>query len=265
MHNQLVMKSKISIVNTSFDMEGITLKSYITSITRFAEKNGFDHLRILDDLLDYIIGFLSPLPIKNSRWNYTPEQTTYFYQLMLDFFRLCSAEIDKQGWYDAWGDLFMELKGNSAGYRNQFFTPPCVADLAKRFTDVESETNCKNFGFRPVINDPTCGSARMLLAANNAYEREGKKKPYLIAEDIDFMCCKMSAVNIAIHGCYGEVICHNSLCEPKSLQIGYIINEGLYPSKDGLPTIRTTLDKSYFVFDFSEPVEVNEVKELTLF
>lgn len=118
---------------------------------------------------------------------------------------------------------------------------------------------CKGFGIRPKIGDPTCGSARMLLAIHAEHVNSKKKLPYLIGEDIDFICCKMSAVNLAVHGCYGEIICHDSLHAPKSLNVGYIINEGLYPSRFGLPTIRTTTDKSQFVFDFSEPKE--EVQE----
>ena len=247
----------------------LTLKTFIGRVTSFAEKNGYDHLRILEDLLDYIIGFLSPVPLKNPRWTYDAEQTAFFYELMLDYFQLSAQEIDRQGWWDAWGDLFMELKGNSAGYRNQFFTPPCVADLARKMANVDSEAFCKGFGSRPTINDPTCGSARMLLAIHCDYVTKGMKQPYLVGEDIDFICCKMAAVNLAIHGCYGEVICHDSLGEPKSLKMGYIINEGLYPSRDGLPTIRTTVDKARFVFDFTEPeveAPVEETQEqLTLF
>lgn len=229
------------------------LKGFIAKIFEFTRRNGLDQLRVLEDLLDYIIGYLSPVPLVNKTWNYTAEQNEVLYGLMHDYFELCQEGMGECGWYDAWGDLFMELKGNSAGYRNQFFTPPCLADLGRKMSGEVEESFCKGFGFRPKIGDPTCGSARMLLAIHTEYVNSKKKLPYLIGEDIDFICCKMSAVNLAVHGCYGEIICHDSLHAPKSLNVGYIINEGLYPSRSGLPTIRTTTDKSLFVFDFSEP------------
>ena len=230
------------------------IKAYIKKISDFAQKNGIDHLRVLDNLMDYIIGFLSPIALVNKSWNYSHSQNESFYGLMIDYFKLCEIEMENHGWYDAWGDLFMDLKGNSAGYRNQFFTPPCVADLSsKMVSQIEKgKTDCKGFGFRATVDDVTCGSGRMLLAMASAMQKKGLDLPYLIGEDIDTICCKMAAVNIAVHGFYGEVICHNSLQTPKSLLAGYIINEGLYPSRSGLPTIRVTTNKKDFVFDFSE-------------
>lgn len=233
-------------------MSDITLKTFVDKISRFAQTIGSDQLRILEDLLDYIIGNFSITPHVVPHWGYTEEQNQFFFELMKDYLNLCDKELSRDGWYDAWGDLFMELKGNSAGYRNQFFTPPSLANLASRFTASKSKSHCKTFGDRVTIGDLTCGSGRMLLAAHWTFLKMGQEQPYLIAEDIDSICCKMTAVNLAIHGCYGEVICHDSLMAPKSITAGYIINEGMYPSKDGIPSIRITTDKQRFVFNFYE-------------
>ena len=88
---------------------------------------------------------------------------------------------------------------------------------------------------------------RNLLAAHATFIKNNREKPYLIAEDVDAMCCKMSAINMMVHGCYGEVICHDTLAEPKSVRIGYIVNEGMYPLQPGFPTIRIKTEPEYFV------------------
>lgn len=232
-------------------MEKYSLKTFVDKISTFASKNGFDHLRVMEDLLDYIIGQLSYQPRKIPGWNYSREQNEFFWKTMLEYIALSGEQMNKSGWYDAWGDLFMELKGNSAGYRNQFFTPPCVAALVSKMSEINTKSPCKNFGYKSIIGDVTCGSGRMLLAAHVEYVNQNKDFPYLIGEDIDYICCKMTAVNMAIHGCYGEVICHDSLNQPKSLNAGYIINEGMYPFREGIPTIRCTTNPSDFVFNFS--------------
>lgn len=233
-------------------MGEITLKSFVDKISRFAHTTGCDQLRILEDLLDYIIGNFSTTRHVIPHWSYTEVQNEFFFELMKEYLNLCDTELSRGGWYDAWGDLFMELKGNSAGYRNQFFTPPSLANLASRFTVSGSKSHCNTFGNRVTIGDLTCGSGRMLLAAHWTFYMTGQEQPYLIAEDIDSICCKMTAVNMAIHGCYGEVICHDSLMNPKSINAGYIINEWMYPFKDGIPSIRITTDKQRFVFNFCE-------------
>lgn len=240
-------------------MDGVTIKSFVGKVMNFASRNGYDQLRVLEDLLDYTIGQLSVEPYAIPGWEYSQEQNQFFFEMMLEYLALCENEMQIKGWYDAWGDLFMELKGNSAGYRNQFFTPPCMADLASLYVKSDNLTDCKTFGQRLTISDLTCGSGRILLAAHWNHVKKGGKLPYLIAEDIDAICCKMTAVNLAIHGCYGEVICHDSLMKPKSINAGYIINEGLHPIREGIPSIRRTTDTERFVFDFSEE------KQLTLF
>jgi type I restriction enzyme M protein len=136
------------------------------------------------------------------------------------------------------------------GNRGQFFTPVDVCNLmveATVDTSAEPSTVCGAFGRRVTISDPAAGSSRNLLAAHAKFVHDKARKPYLIAEDLDLMCCKMSAVNMLMHGCYGEVICHNTLTNPNDAYIGYIINEGMYPLQPGIPTIRIRKDPKWFV------------------
>lgn len=218
-------------------------------IQSFAIKNGKDNKQVVDDLLTYIIGNFNPEPSPDPHWTYTKEQNLEFHHMMCSYLRVMRHQLRSHEWYDAWGDLFMELTPKG-GARGQFFTPVDICNLMAETqvnTDSEPTTLCGGFGKRVTINDPAAGSSRNLLAAHARFVHDNKRRPYLVAEDIDLMCCKMSAVNLMAHGCFGEVICHNTLADPKGLTVGYLINEGLYPMQPGIPTIRVKYEPQWFV------------------
>lgn len=218
-------------------------------IQSFACENGKDTKQILDDLLTYIIGSYNPEPEPNPYWRYSKEQNLQFYRMMCAYLRVMYDKLRRHEWYDAWGDLFMELTPKG-GARGQFFTPPSVCDLMAESnvdTAMEPTTPCGGFGRRVAISDPAAGSSRNLLAAHARFIHDNRRKPYLVAEDLDLMCCKMSAVNMMAHGCFGEVICHNTLTDPKGLLVGYIVNEGLWPLPGGMPTIRVKKEPQWFM------------------
>lgn len=218
-------------------------------IQSFAYKNGKDTKQVVDDLLTFIIGSYNPEPEPDPQWHYTKEQNLEFHHMMCAYLRVMYSKLRIHEWYDAWGDLFMELTPNG-GARGQFFTPAGICNLmAETVVDTSREPDklCGAFGKRVLIGDPAAGSSRNLLAAHVRFVRDKKRVPYLVAEDIDMMCCKMSAVNMMAHGCFGEVICHNTLADPKGLLVGYLVNEGLYPLSPGIPTIRIKREPEWFV------------------
>lgn len=225
------------------------MKKLTDMITDFAYKTGKDTKAVLDDLLTYIIGYFNPEPKPDPQWKYTKEQNECFYNMMSEYADLMARELKRQEWFDAWGDLFMALTPKG-GARGQFFTPANLCNMMAQSTvdtSVAPTRSCGAFGKRVVVNDPAAGSSRNLLAAHARFIHDNANKPYLVAEDIDLMCCKMSAVNMMMHGCYGEVICHDTLCDPKGVRVGYIINEGLYPLPSGIPTIRIRHTPEWFV------------------
>ena len=218
-------------------------------IQSFARLTGKDNKQVLDDLLTYIIGYFNPEPEPNPQWTYSKEQNLMFYQMMCAYLRVMRHDLRSHEWYDAWGDLFMELTPKG-GAKGQFFTPPDICNLMAESTvcsEAVATKSCGAFGKRVVIGDPAAGSSRNLLAAHALFIRDKKRPPYLVAEDSDLMCCKMSAVNLMAHGCFGEVICHDTLANPKGVSVGYLINEGLCPMTPGIPTIRIKHEPKYFV------------------
>lgn len=228
------------------------LRGFETQFSRIVSVTHHDTLRVFDDFLTYIIGMFSVEPNPNPSWVYKKEHNVMFYDLMREWLEVQKAQIAKKGWYDTFGDFFMACVGHtSRQYRGQFFTPEHICDFMARVTISGNEENkpmavCGGFGKREIVNDCACGSARLLLAAHAVNCEKGKRPSYFVAEDIDRMCCKMSAINLCVHGCFGEVVCHDALADPGEINIGYIINEGLYPIP-ALPTIRVCHDKTRFV------------------
>lgn len=101
---------------------------------------------------------------------------------------------EKGAFYDVLGEVFMESIPKSS---NQVFTPPHIAELMATITEV-------NAGDK-TITDWACGSGRLLLAG-----AEKNPNAYLIGCDLDILCAKMTAVNLAINSLIGEVIWGNA-------------------------------------------------------
>ena len=227
-----------------------SIKPLSQEMEKFGYRYGIGMAETLSALLDYIIGFMDPEGKPVEGWRYNKEQNQCFYTMMTVYFNIMQDALVHDGWHDAFGDLFMEWAG-SKNALGQCFTPACICDMMAdcTFGDTKPDVpqvNCNGFGRRITVSDCACGSGRLLLAAASKLERMGAEKPYLIGEDIDAMCCKQTAINMMIHGCYGEVICHDTLCEPGEARFGYIVNEGLYPFP-ALPTIRRFTDPNVFI------------------
>lgn len=223
------------------------MKELENKITEFAHAKGIQSIVVLEHLIDYIIGYLDPTHTPNKEWKYGKEDNIKFHEMMRTYFNILQREIEKKEWFDAWGDLFMSLI-TKGGQRGQFFTPSSLCNMMSEISLKEEPqaTQLTTFGRRVVINDPTCGSSRNLLASSAVFERNKWRKPYLVGEDLDLLCCKMSAVNMAVHGCFGEVVCHNTLTEPNKVKAGYIINETMWPFPSNMPSIRPCSDESKF-------------------
>lgn len=228
-----------------------TIKGLESQLTSLAWDKGRDVTDVFVDLLDYIIGFFDPwhTPIRGWSDKYDKADNERFFAMMRTYFEVMEHELSTKAWYDAFGDLFQSIhvKGNNNA---QFFTPPSLCDLmAETSLDTyhgEEPTAMTTFGKRVVINDPSGGSARNLLAAKAIFDRKGWREPYLICEDIDLTCCKMSAVNMAVHGCFGEVVCHDTLAELDKVRHGYIVNETMWPMPTNVPSIRPCNDTNRF-------------------
>ena len=227
---------------------GKEIKPLEVMMNRFVMDYSVDITTAFNGLLDYIIGYFDPTGAPIEGWPFKREQNNRMYKMMFQYITIMDEQLAHKQWFDAWGDLFMALYANGAD-KNQFFTPPSLVNM---MTEVAMEGlgeptgDVRGFGRRHIINDPSCGSSRNLLAGFSKYVYLYDRKPYLSGEDIDSLCCKMSAVNMMMHGCFGEVVCHNTLAEPDKVRLGYIINETMYPIPSDLPSIRRSTNPADF-------------------
>lgn len=228
---------------------GTEIKPLEEMMNRFVMDYSVDITTAFNGLLDYIIGFFDPTGAPIDGWPFKAEQNAKMHEMMYQYLAIMDEQLGKKQWFDAWGDLFMALYANGAD-KNQFFTPPSLVNMMTEITMDnlgEPTANANGFGKRHIINDPSCGSSRNLLAGYMKYLHVYNREPYLSGEDLDSLCCKMSAINMMMHGCYGEVVCHNTLAEPDKVRLGFIINETRYPIPNALPSIRRSTDPARFV------------------
>ena len=236
-------------------IEGATLATLHTEIDRYCRRFGYDHATAFEQLLNLMVHWLE---IEDKSPHVMPrignEAAQALVTLMRIFFSALHTELATRKWVDLFGDYFMEYGANKKD-RGQCFTPDSVCDVMARLslsikggTDFDTMRHyVPGFGRKVVVNDCACGSGRLLLAAGTTYRHTTHKNDvYLVASDIDDRCCKQTAINILVHGFYGEVACMDTLMGESTFSHGWIVNQGLYPIPFGLPTLTYTTDKSKF-------------------
>lgn len=172
------------------------------------------------DALNVIVNsILHPACIK-AHENYKIEDPVQQYKLSerecekLKMILIEIGELMEQG-QEPLGDLFMEFI--SKGKNGQYFTPMDICRFMQQlvFGELEKEnTTPKN------VNDPACGSGRMLLAA-----AVPNKNLHCYGTDIDDQCCRMAAANMILHNLIADIACGNELT--MKFSHGYLIRRSL--------------------------------------
>jgi type I restriction enzyme M protein len=190
-----------------------------------------DYVTIFDDFLTAALNFFTPPGYEphdiNCFRRYTEEERKTFGLLILETIKVFDSQIVNQtDWYDPFGDYYQTL--SSRGKKSalgQFFTPSTLVNFMAILQGNREELTGK--GYR--INDPSCGSGRLLIAYHAYFPGN-----YMYGEDLDLMCCKMTCINMMIHGCEGQVVHRNTL-DPTDFRAAWQINHMLRST--GLPSI----------------------------
>lgn len=103
-----------------------------------------------------------------------------------------------ENYHNPLGEMFMLRI--SHGQNGQFFTPEHICEFMAKIIEPQGET----------INDPTCGSGRLLLAGLKI-ARENGEEPIIYANDLSYTCARMCLLNLLVNCARGEVSCGNSL------------------------------------------------------
>lgn len=144
---------------------------------------------------------------------YTKEELSDFAQ-MLAYLQL---ECNKEKPIDILGNIYEEI-GMSNKSKGQFFTPETVCNFMTRVNiSVDSvKKTIEEKGYFS-INDPACGSGRLLFSALDYLKQNdiSKDKVYVTGDDISLLCCCMTYINLSLRGVSGCVRHQNTLTQEK--------------------------------------------------
>lgn len=203
-------------------------------LSSYAYSSGDDFANVFDKWLDWIIGWFDTQGIRSRQCDFVnmmaemQSDNETFYECFSLVAQDTASNIEQRGWHDAFGSLYEEKvkSGYKASSMGQFFTPEGLCDALAQITLGE-----KHGSF---VYDPACGSGRLPLAIWGHIDKD--KFTYFVMGDLDPLSCKMSALNMMLHGMFGIVERRNAL----TLEFfgGYVVNEMCYPFPIGVPSIR---------------------------
>jgi len=176
-------------------------KSFEEIFEELARHN--DRSIIWNDFLDYAIE-VNILSLANDKpefnKNYHGNEAAYW-DMITAWITELSIKLEKYPYYDMLGEFYEELVTSKAKSKNlgQFYTPVSVTELLSSLSiDNKPATTLEG----RVANDPTCGSARMLLSAH--VHSQGKL--FLYGQELDGTSAKMAVLNFWSHGARGSVL-----------------------------------------------------------
>lgn len=140
---------------------------------------------------------------------YKPEELT----LVAKMFAGVAMALERNPCQDYLGAMFMELNFGNAR-TGQYFTPYHIAELMSMLTITEQTDK-----YFQTINDPTCGSGVMLIAALNTLRRNKPKMSssiFVVGQDIELTIALMCYIQISLLGVAGYVVVGDSLSQPLS-------------------------------------------------
>lgn len=187
--------------------------------------NKHSHNTIFDNFLDMVVckfSFGQLTKASDFKNIYTIEELSIFGDMLKELLALYG---DCDTWIDPLGEIYEHIGSNyDRKAFGQFFTPEPIAQFMASMLCDEEGGEYKSF------IEPSCGSGRMILAANAV-----RKSPivYYSACDLDRTCVLMTAVNMLFHGIRGEVVWKNAL-DFSDWREGFLINPII---RYGLPTI----------------------------
>lgn len=178
------------------------MKTFSEIFEELARHN--DRSIIWNNWLDYAIE-VSLLPKFNNKENETSKNyygnEEQYWDMIVAWVNELSHKLEQYPYYDLLGQFYEELvqSRSKASNLGQFYTPTTVTELLSSLIIDEKPANILD---NRVANDPTCGSARMLLSAHV----HSKGKLFLYGQELDETSAKMAVLNFWSHGCRGSIL-----------------------------------------------------------
>lgn len=117
----------------------------------------------------------------------------------------------EEGLGDTLGEIYMDSIGGDSG-KGQFFTPYSVSLACARLTLTQENADGKI-----TVNEPTCGSGGMIIAAAHVLRERGEnyqRKLDVVCQDLDWTAVYMCYVQLSLFGIRAAVAQGNTLSEP---------------------------------------------------
>lgn len=174
------------------------LKNFNSLFFSFQYK--YDLYRLFDDLLTILICCFARETEEELYFEtikkYDKKELQIFTKLLGELLLIYAKAKDSNIWADPLGEYYEALaSGSKKSSFGQFFTPKSICNLMAGFVIAPNS-------WGKTINEPCSGSGRLILASNQI-----AKGNYYVAQDLDAICCKMTAINMCLHEIRGEV--HN--------------------------------------------------------
>lgn len=120
----------------------------------------------------------------------------------------------EESYHDFLGPVYMSLE-ISNDRSGQFFTPWHICKvMAKMQLPTDLDSFIDDCGGFITVNDPCVGAGAIPLAAVDEFKErrvDYSNKMFIVAQDIDMLCCYMAYIQLSLCGVAAEVINGNSL------------------------------------------------------
>lgn len=204
------------------------LKNFNSLFSSFQYK--YDISTLFDDFLTIVICVFARQTEEDLYFEtikrYKKEELNVFAELLGELILIYEDAKSKETWTDPLGTYYEALASGSkkSGF-GQFFTPESVCTIMAQMIHEPNE-------WGKTINEPCSGSGRLILASNHITQGN-----YFVAQDLDPICCKMTAINMCLHEIRGEVHNMNALTD-QPIRISYSINYDFHKHKTPLILIQ---------------------------
>lgn len=177
--------------------------------------------QIFSDFLNLTVdNFTLPntTPLFNHTNRYDEEEIREFDHLFCEWIKETQRQLEHQEWYDFLGSWWESDKDMTDKFKAQFFTPPNVTDLMSRMINMDTDYDTVE-----LMTDPCCGSGRFALAHHAV-----RSKDWFYLADLDSYACRMTLLNMVIHGLCG-VVAHMNTLTNEVFDVWLVYPELMYP------------------------------------
>ncbi|MCT1526090.1 SAM-dependent methyltransferase [Sphingobacterium hotanense] len=177
----------------------------------------------------------SPYTMEAIRKTYSQDERYMFGEMIRCWIYSCNINVpDDNSFHDFLGKMYERNAMTKQKGFAQYFTPE---DICRFMVQILAP-----YENAEAIAEPACGSGRFNLAAHACNHR-------LIhhANDLDYTCAKMTALNFFIHGVKGVVTSDDTLVPGSSFKGAFTVNFGDYPNIEFIEDRRLAYHYLYLV------------------